>query len=140
MEITVTKSAELKDIEFLWSKLREHGLQKLSNPDLEDKFLFAVFAKEKEEVLGGLLGQVYYRGMHVQLLWVTETLRKSGIGTSLLQKAEEVAKESNCTLIYLDTFSFQAPKFYEKWGFEIFGKIENFPDNFTRYFLVKRLN
>ena len=27
----------------------------------------------------------------------------------------------------------------EKLGFEVFGKIENFPETYTRYFLVKRL-
>lgn len=139
MKILITKTPEKEDIEFLWSKLREHGLSKISNPEVEEKFLFAILAKEGEVIQGGLLGQVYYKGMHVQLLWVDESLRKSGIGSSLLQKAEELARESKCNLIYLDTFSFQAPKFYEKWGFEVFGKIENFPDNFTRYFLVKRL-
>ena len=129
MEISITKSPEIKDIEFLWSKLREHGLAKLSNPDLED-----------DQIQGGLLGQVYYKGMHVQLLWVDESLRQMGVGSSLLKKAEELARESSCTLIYLDTFSFQAPKFYEKIGFEVFGKIENFPETYTRYFLVKRLS
>lgn len=139
MELTITKSLNSKDVEFLWSKLREHGLAKLSNPDLEGKFFFGILAKEEEEIKAGLLGQVYYRGMHVDLLWVDESLRKTGVGSSLLKKAEELAHESSCTLIYLDTFSFQAPKFYEKLGFEIFGKIENFPDTYTRYFLVKRL-
>ena len=140
MEILITKSPNSKDVEFLWSKLREHGLTKLSNPDLEEKFIFGILAKENTEIKGGLLGQVYYKGMHVQLLWVDEALRKSGVGSSLLKKAEDLARESSCTLIYLDTFSFQAPKFYEKLGFQIFGKIENFPEGYTRYFLVKRLS
>lgn len=140
MEISITKSPNSKDVEFLWSKLREHGLNQLSNPNLEEKFIFGILAKENEQIKGGLLGQVYYKGMHVQLLWVDETLRKTGVGSSLLKKAEELARESSCTLIYLDTFSFQAPKFYEKLGFEVFGKIENFPDTYTRYFLVKRLS
>ena len=140
MEISITKSPEIKDIEFLWSKLREHGLAKLSNPDLEEKLIFGILAKEDDQIQGGLLGQVYYKGMHVQLLWVDESLRQMGVGSSLLKKAEELARESSCTLIYLDTFSFQAPKFYEKLGFEVFGKIENFPETYTRYFLVKRLS
>ncbi|MBL0264753.1 MAG: GNAT family N-acetyltransferase [Leptospiraceae bacterium] len=98
-----------------------------------------MIAREGEEIIGGVLGEMYYRGLHIDLVWVSEPLRKTGLGTALIRKAEELARESSCTLIYLDTFSFQAPEFYEKLGFEVFGKIENFPENYTRYFLLKRI-
>ncbi len=139
MEITITKTPDAKDVEFLWSKLREHGLGMLANTEMEEKFLFAIIAREGGEIIGGMLGEMYYRGLHISLLWVSENLRKTGLGTTMIGKAEDLARESSCTLIYLDTFSFQAPKFYEKLGFEVFGKIENFPENYTRYFLLKRL-
>jgi GNAT superfamily N-acetyltransferase len=140
MEISITKTPDENDVIFLWSKLREHGLGKLANPEMEERFFFAIIAREEGEIVGGMLGEMYYRGLHIALLWVNESLRKTGIGTVLIGKAEELARESNCTLIYLDTFSFQAPKFYEKLGFEIFGKIENFPETYTRYFLLKRIS
>ncbi|MBK7054719.1 MAG: GNAT family N-acetyltransferase [Leptospiraceae bacterium] len=139
MEITITKTPEFNDTVFLWSQLRTHGLSQLSNPVMEEKFPFGIIAREGEEIIGGVLGEMYYRGLHIDLVWVSEPLRKTGLGTALIRKAEELARESSCTLIYLDTFSFQAPEFYEKLGFEVFGKIENFPENYTRYFLLKRI-
>jgi GNAT superfamily N-acetyltransferase len=139
INISISKYPDQAEVEFLWSKLREHGLTQISNSNYEEKFIFGILAKEEDIIVGGLLGEMYYRGMHVQLLWVSENNRKTGIGSLLIRKAEELAIESNCNLIHLDTFSFQAPKFYEKLNFEIFGKIENFPEKFTRYFLVKRL-
>ena len=38
----------------------------------------------------------------------------------------------------LDTFAFQAPAFYEKQGYTLFGTIEDLPPGHARYFLQKR--
>ncbi len=40
---------------------------------------------------------------------------------------------------WLDTFAFQAPGFYEKLGYEIFGTLDQFPRGSCRHFLYKRL-
>jgi hypothetical protein len=52
---------------------------------------------------------------------------------------EAAALEKGCRLIFLDSFSFQAPEFYKKNGFEVFGKIEDHPKGYDQYFLIKRL-
>lgn len=52
---------------------------------------------------------------------------------------EQAALEKGCTFIYLDTFSFQAPAFYEKHGYEVFGTLDNFSEGVKQYFLQKRL-
>lgn len=140
MEFTVTKNQEATEAEFLWSKLRQHGLQKLANPSLEYNSLFSILVKEESEIVGGMLGEIYYKGLHISLLWVRDDFRSKGVGTLLMEKAYELARETESNIVYLDTFSFQAPRFYEKLGFTIFGKIENFPEGFTRYFLFKRLD
>jgi hypothetical protein len=36
--------------------------------------------------------------------------------------------------------SFQAPEFYKKLGYHIFGKLENFPAEHSMIFLRKRLH
>ncbi len=53
--------------------------------------------------------------------------------------AEHEARQRGLVGIWLDTFSFQAPVFYEKLGFKEFGQITNFPPGHSRTFYVKRL-
>ena len=43
-----------------------------------------------------------------------------------------------CRSAHLDTFSFQAPDFYKKLGYRVFGAIDYPPDH-RRFFLQKRL-
>lgn len=33
----------------------------------------------------------------------------------------------------------EAPDFYKKMGFEIYGEIENYPEGYKQFFLLKRL-
>jgi len=43
----------------------------------------------------------------------------------VVEEAERIARRRGSRLIYLNTYSFQAPRFYEKQGFRRFG---GFPD------------
>jgi ribosomal protein S18 acetylase RimI-like enzyme len=56
-----------------------------------------------------------------------------------MAEAERIAIDRQCEGIWLDTFSFQAPGFYAKLGFERFGLIKDFPPGQSRHFLMKRL-
>lgn len=68
-----------------------------------------------------------------------ESVRKAGYGSKLLEKMEQAAEKNACAFIYLDTFSFQAPDFYQKHGYEVFGTLDHFPEGVKQYFLQKRL-
>jgi len=41
--------------------------------------------------------------------------------------------------IYLDTFSFQAPAFYQRHGYQVFGTLPDFTPGHQRYFFTKQL-
>lgn len=53
--------------------------------------------------------------------------------------AEDEARKRGAKHAYLDTFSFQALDFYRKYGYEIFGELQDFPVGHQRYYLVKQL-
>ena len=42
-------------------------------------------------------------------------------------------------VIYLDTFSFQAPEFYRCCGYRAAARIDGFPDAIGKFLMVKRL-
>ena len=91
-------------------------------------------------VNGGLWAVSYYDWMFIQFLVLPESLRGQGLGTELIGRAEAVARERGCCGIWLDSFSFQAPGFYEKLGFSRFGVIDQYPEGHSRVFLSKRLD
>jgi ribosomal protein S18 acetylase RimI-like enzyme len=92
------------------------------------------------ELVGGLVGVRFWNGMFVDLLWVHESSRQCGIGTRLMQRAEEDLRSRGGEVVFLSTWSFQAPAFYEKLGYSAFGKLEGMPPGSTRTWFVKYLN
>jgi GNAT superfamily N-acetyltransferase len=89
---------------------------------------------------GGLTARIGFGWMFVELLFVPERLRGQGVGRQLMEQAEAVARDKGCTGIWLDTFTFQAPGFYQKLGYAVFGEIGNYPPGSSRFFLSKRLS
>ena len=92
----------------------------------------------EQEIMGGALGELYWGWFHLDLLWVKEEIRHHGFGGRLLARIEDEACQRGAKGIFLDTFSFQAPAFYQKHGYRIFGELPDFPEGHQRYFLEKR--
>ena len=92
---------------------------------------------DTEELLGGLWGGTAYSYLHIELLYLPEDLRGTGLGRQLIAQAEHEAIERGCLGVWLDTFSFQARGFYEKLGYAVFGTLEDYPPGHRRFFLKK---
>jgi len=90
-------------------------------------------------VLGGLILQSYWDESYVELLWLSEKARRLGTGRRLIEEAERRARRRGSLLLHLNTYSFQAPGFYEKLGFKRFGGMAGSPRGESRHFYVKRL-
>ena len=56
--------------------------------------------------------------MKISFLWVSPQERRQGRGRQLLLMAEAEARKRGCSNATLNTFSFQAPEFYRKFGSE----------------------
>ena len=92
-----------------------------------------------DEILGGLYGSTWMSYLHVNLLFVPESMRGAGVGRKLMMEAEAEAVRRGCSAASLDTFSFQARGFYEKLGYSVFGTLEDYPPGHRRFYLTKRL-
>ena len=100
-----------------------------------------VVARDAEGTLvGGVFGEIYWGWLNIVVLWVAPTLRRQGLGTRLLSRAELEAVAKGCHGVYLDTFTFQGYGLYLRAGYEIFGTLEQFPSGHSRHFLRKRLH
>ncbi|HEY4281439.1 MAG TPA: GNAT family N-acetyltransferase [Chthoniobacterales bacterium] len=91
------------------------------------------------KLVAGLAGKIYYQWLFVELLWVSKDIRGHGHGRNLLSSAEDEARRQGCHQVWLDTFSFQAPGFYQKNGYTLFGELSGYPPGHQRYFFRKML-
>ncbi len=97
------------------------------------------FARRDRALIGGAVGRYWGTASELQELWVREDLRGSGIGSKLVARFEERVRELGCTILYLETFSFQAPEFYRKLGYEIACQFPGFPDGASKFVMKKEL-
>ena len=92
------------------------------------------------EIVAGINSVLYcWKCLYIDILWVKEEFRHDGYGSALLDEVEKIAKEKGCKLVHLDTFDFQAKDFYQKQGYEIFGVLDNCPEEHERYFMKKNI-
>ncbi len=117
--------------------IRDYNTQQAGD-DHHQRLCFVLRAPG-EEIAGGVIGATYWDWLYIDLMWIQEDLRGRGYGRRLLMLAEEEARKRGAKNAYLDTFSFQAPAFYEKLGYRVFGELPDFPAGHQRFFLTKQL-
>jgi GNAT superfamily N-acetyltransferase len=97
----------------------------------------AIYARDDAgAVIGGIFFDLIWEWLHIEWLWVEEAHRGEGLGGELLARAEALALERGITRAHLETTSFQAPDFYRRHGYVVFGEIEKPPGH--RWFYMKK--
>lgn len=100
---------------------------------------FGLFVRDDAGAIrAGLIGSFYAGWLFISHLWVETTLRRTGIGSALIAAAEQRALDFGCHSASVDTFSFQGPDFYPRFGYEVFGTLY-YPPDYKRIFFQKRL-
>ena len=107
--------------------------------DSQFQRLCYVLHSPNKEIVGGVLGEVYWGWLYIDLLWVKDELRGRGYGHKLLTRIEQEAQQYGAKNAYLDTFSFQVPDFYKQHGYQVFGELPDFPPGHQRFFFTKQL-
>lgn len=112
--------------------------KKSGHPRTSD--VFSILLKDQNnKIHGAVIVSFLWNGMDIQSLWVDDSVRKQGWGRKLMQAAEEEAMKRGCTIAYTNTFSWQAPEFYEKLGYTIYGKLDGFPEGNSLTYFSKKL-
>ena len=94
---------------------------------------------EHGEIMAGLVAETFGNWLEIEYLFVTENLRGQGIGSQLLQRAESEAKKRNCRFAFVNTYQFQAPAFYQKYGYTEVFTLKYYPYTGQRYYYQKDL-
>lgn len=99
---------------------------------------FNIFLKDSEgNARGGVICTCLWNGMEIDSLWVEESLRGQGWGSKLMEAAEVEGKKRGCTFAYTNTFTWQAPEFYRKLGYQEYGRLEDFPEGNSLIYIRK---
>jgi GNAT superfamily N-acetyltransferase len=126
------------DVRILDDRLYAYNVKQTGADD--GKWLTIFVRDDAGEIVAGLHGWTWCDACKVERLWVREDLRRLGYGQRLLAAAEDEARARGCHQVLLDTFSFQAPLFYKKLGYQVTGVAEGFPRSpHSEYHLRKSL-
>lgn len=138
-EISFTERPTAEDLGVLSQGLRGFN-ESIFGPTQARSIAFYLRDAEGKLVGGVYGGYGIFKWLYIDTLWVSDELRGRGYGTRLMAAIENEAIKNNCTNAYLDTFSFQAPEFYKRLGYEIYGELNDFPAGHSRIFLRKKLS
>lgn len=69
------------------------------------------------ELAAGMSGWTWGVAAGIGMTWVREQSRGHGLGTRLLAEFETEARSRGCAHVFVTSFTFQAPGFYERRGY-----------------------
>jgi len=86
------------------------------------------FVAERDGVLVGAVAGYTWGGVcELRQVWVHEGHRRGGLGAQLMRRALDEARGRGCRRVFLATYDFQAPAFYESLGFQVVAEISDKP-------------
>jgi GNAT superfamily N-acetyltransferase len=93
----------------------------------------------ENRLVGGLIGRTFWEWLVIELLWIAPSRRGAGHGTRLVTLAEDEARRRGCHHARVDTYTFQAPGFYERCGYRRFAALDGFAHGQERLSYAKAL-
>lgn len=141
MENYIIEESNEDEAELIIDRLVKFNLSKV--PQIQEQPFIWInknIKDSKGNIIAGINSKMYcWKCLYIDSLWVDVNYRKEGLGTKLITEIEEIAVKRGCKLIHLDTFDFQAKDFYIKQGYEIFGVLDDCPENHRRYYMKKNM-
>ena len=127
MKLNITIDVSCADLEQLRNNLIFYNV-----PHFEpvDEKPLGIFYDDAGVRRAGLTGKLIGNWQLIDLLWVE---------ASLLQAAEDAARDYGAKRVFLNTFRFQAPDFYLKHGYREVFRLDEFPYTGTKYYFTKDL-
>ena len=127
-----------QDVEYLEERLYEHNS---TVTGIGDGQLLAFLVRDDSgRIVAGICGNTWGGTCEIRQFWVDESQRNRGLGTQLFRETEREARRRGCTQMLLMTFSFQAPAFYERNGFEVVATITDHPRGHRNLLMRKHLD
>jgi GNAT superfamily N-acetyltransferase len=136
--VIVTDTADARVEKVVGEGLRRYNAEQ-SGVDDSRSLAVVVSDPDTNEILGGITGRTSLGLLFIDLVFLPDELRGGGLGSRILKLAEDEGRRRGCRAAMLYTISFQAPRFYERHGWRVFGEIACDPPGTSRIFMTKTL-
>lgn len=137
MQLNITDQVTHHDLDEIRLGLNAFNSRFINIDEVKSIGVFVSNAQGKK--LAGLTGSTSGNWLRIDMLWVSEAMRGQGVGSQLMQAAEEEARRRGCLYAQVDTVSFQARPFYEKLGYTLRFSLDHYPRHHQRHYLSKAL-
>ncbi len=136
MDFRVEDQPDPLDIEFLETQIRREASAAMG---LGSEVDLAIFIRDSGRIVASISGWTWGNCCELQNLWVDPRLRGGGLATQLIAVAEAEAAARGCSQSVHFTYGFQARALYERNGYELRGRVEEFPSGTDALWFRKRL-
>jgi len=109
--------------------------------EFKNNFSKILVYKEKEEIIGYLIFREIEPEIEIFKIGVKKEYQRKGVGTKLIQKLIEIAKEKNISKIFLEVkaSNLSAYNFYKKLGFKEMYRRKNYYGNEEAIIMLKEI-
>ena len=137
-ELVISTEPTPAEVQYLEDRIYEFNS---GATGIRDGQWMAIFVRDHDDqIVAGICGNTWGGWAEIRQFWVKDERRGQGLGTRLLAAAEREACRRGCRDMLLMTFSFQAPAFYAKHGFEMVAIVDDYPHGHKNLLLRKRLS
>lgn len=135
LEKQLTVNPPAKEVRQLGRALRAYNQEKAGATERTSVLITS--RDDGAKLIGGVYGKIAWEWLYIDLLWVDEAYRNSGLGRQLMHDIEQYARDMGIYRFHLSTADFQAAEFYKKLGYRTFGQLADMPPGHTTYFFQK---
>ena len=101
------------------SGFQKYDIESTGQNGLKDRIAFCAYDQTTNELVSALVVRIFWGALHIKKLWTHKDYRHQGIASQLMQQAIDYGVSQKAPFAFVETMSFQAPEFYQKFGFEI---------------------
>ncbi len=137
MDFRVERDPDPLDVEFLETQIRREASATMG---LGEEIELAIFVRDGDRIVAGISGWTWGECCELSSLWVDPSLKGRWLAPRLIAAAEAEAAARGCTQTIHFSYGFQARRLYERAGYELVGRVEDFPSGTDALWFRKRLD
>ncbi|MCJ7700247.1 MAG: GNAT family N-acetyltransferase [Anaerolineales bacterium] len=135
----ITENISEEDLKTVHAGLRKH-VDQFVGDEKNGIGIRLVIRDQADKIIGGLLAWTTIRNMLIENIWIEDKYRNLGLGKKLMVEAESMAIESGCIASLTYGLSFQAPEFFLKQGYQVFGFSDGYPSPVREFYFIKKFS